>query len=1230
MQWTNEQEQAINESGSNILVAAAAGSGKTAVLVERIINKIINKKIDIDKILVVTFTNLAAGQMRERILDAIYKKIEENPENVHLQRQITLLPKANICTIDSFCLDIVKNNFFELDISPNFRIADEIELKILKQETLEELFEDKYEKQEENFLNLINTYTTYRGDENLKEIVLKIYNYIQSAPFPDRWLNEQIEKFNITEEIDFSETDWGKILYANARDDILDAILQLRDLRDKAEKEPEIPKIFVTLSEDVRKLEKVYEGNDWEELYKNLQEFFFDRWSKDKNAPEELAEELKKKRDLIKKTIEDIKKNVIIYDSETAIQDTKELYSTMRLIGNLVMEYEKILKEKKKEKNIVDFNDIEHFALSILIKNDAPSEIALKYQNKFDEIAIDEYQDSNMVQEYILTTISRKNNIFMVGDVKQSIYKFRQAMPELFLEKYATYKLKENKQETDNLKIKLFKNFRSRKEVLNLTNLVFQNIMSKEFGEIEYNEGEYLNLGAEDYPEGGNFLPELHIIETNQKEVDEDNVGAPFVGMLEGSDTTVPTRPSETGENNDIGDEPVEDVVLEAKFVANKIKQMVEEGYMVCDKEKKYRKVTYRDFAILLRSTKNSANIFEKEITSLDIPVFCDATSEYLNSFEIQAIMSLLRVIDNPESDIPQITVMRSPIGNFTDNELIKIRGKDKKVSFYNSIKQYINKEDADQEIKRKLETYLENISTWREKSKYLPLDELIWSIYIETGFYNYVSLMPNGEYRTANLKMLFEKAKQYEKTSFKGLFNFISFIDKLTITSGDMGGAKLIGENENVVRIMSIHKSKGLEFPVVFLSGTGKKFNIMDLNNDDILLHNALGLGPKFIDTRLNIKFDTLSKKAVANKSKEELIAEELRILYVALTRAKEKMIITGTEKDIEKKLLDKRELLKCYEKYNKNKINKNILKKYMRYLDFFELIYLYNEKNIENILKVEIHNQSEIINFIQKNEQNTTTCVGATSSRPPFEEKDCPNNNRAQQLQDKLNWKYEYIASTQIEAKSSVSKIKHAVDNGSSYKRNIDEASENISFSEPKFLKDEIEISPAKKGTLTHLILQKLNEKEEYTLEKIKDLIKDFIQREIITEKEAKYININKIYIFTKSDIFEQMKNAKKVYKEQPFYINIPANDIYDGDIDEKILVQGIIDLFYITQDDKIILVDYKTDYVPEGNEEVLKEKYQKQLDLYKMAIEGMMKKKVDNIYIYSTYLEKTVKIM
>ena len=1182
MQWTEEQQQAIYEKGSNILVAAAAGSGKTAVLVERIVNKIINEKIDIDKILVVTFTNLAAGQMRERILDVIYKKIEENPEDMHLQKQITLLPKANICTIDSFCLDVVKNNFFELDISPNFRIADEVELKILKQEALEELFENKYENKEKEFLELIDIYTTYRGDENLKNVILKIYNYIQSSPYPKKWLKEQVEKFNITEDMDFSQTQWGNILFNYAKEDVLDAILRTKALKEQVEREGDLPKILVTFSEDFRKLQKVYNSKNWQEMYEELQQLFFDRWAKDKEIDQELNDELKNKRDKIKEKIDSIKKNLIIYDSKTAITDVKELYHSMKLIEGIINEYDEILINKKKEKNIVDFSDIEHYTLQILIKDDKPTQIALKYREKFNEIAIDEYQDSNMVQEYILNIISNNNNIFMVGDVKQSIYKFRQARPELFLEKYDNYKLKNEKKDTDNLKIKLFKNFRSRKEVLDITNLVFETIMSKEFGEIEYDEGEYLNLGATDYPEGKDLVPELHIINTKQENDEEDT-----------------------------NEEPIENVVIEAKFVANKIKEMINNGFEVCDKEKKYRKATYKDFVILLRNTKNVANIFEKEMMALNIPVFCDATSEYLNSYEIQIIMNLLKVIDNPLNDISQITILRSMIGEFTDNELIKIRRGEKNKPYYNSLKEYIELEDAEKTIKNKIENYLEKIDNWRAMSKKVPLDELIWTIYIETGFYNYVSLMTNGEYRTANLKMLFEKARQYEKTSFKGLYNFINFIDKLQITSGDTKGAKIIGENENVVRIMSIHKSKGLEFPIVFISCTSKSFNIMDINQDDILLHNDLGLGPKFIDNDLNLKLDTLARKAIAIKEKQELTAEELRILYVALTRAKEKLIITGIEKDREKSFEDKKAILECYNGQQKRKINKNILKKYNKYLDYLELIYLYNEKNVENILKLYIHNYNEIIkdeSSIEVKERNVNNL------------KTNKNEEQEKKILEKLNWKYGYLLDTKIETKSSVSKLKNK-------KANI---TNEINFEEPKFLKDEIKISSARKGTLMHLILQNISEKENYTIEKITKLINSFVEKEIITQKEAESINTNKIYNFTQSDIFKELQKAKKIYREQPFYINVPAKLIYEQETEEKILVQGIIDLYHITENDEIVLLDYKTDFLENNNENILKEKYEQQLQLYKFAIEHAMKKKIDKIYIYSTFLDRSIKIL
>ena len=1179
MQWTDEQLQAINEKGSNILVAAAAGSGKTAVLVERVINKIINEKIDIDKILIVTFTNLAAGQMKEKILDALYKKIEDEPENVDLQRQITLIPRASICTIDSFCLDIVKNNFFEIDISPNFRIADEIELKILKQETLEELFENKYEVNDKEFIELIDTYTSYKSDENLKNIILKIYNYIQSTPYPTQWLKEQVEKFNINQEIDYGLTQWGKILYENAKEDIVDSILQFQDMLNLAEKES-LSKMTVILSEDVRKLQILNNSKNWDELYLKLQEFFFDRWSKDKEATEELNDEVKKRRDMIKVKIDGIKKEIIIYDSKLAIEDTTNMYKTMKQIENIVIEFINLLQKKKKEKNIVDFSDIEHFALDILIKDNKPTEVAKKYQEKFVEIAIDEYQDSNMIQEFILNTISKNNNIFMVGDVKQSIYKFRQARPELFLEKYNEYRLKEEKKDGDNLKIKLFKNFRSRKEVLDITNFIFQNIMSKEFGEIEYNKDEYLNIGAVDYKENNDITPEINIIDTIQDDEDTE-------------------------------DEHLESVVLEAKFVAKKINEIIKKGFLVSDKEKNLRPATYRDFAILLRSTKNIANIFEKELNLKNIPVFCDATSEYLTSYEIQIIMSLLKVIDNPHSDIPQITVLRSMIGNFNENELLEIRRNEKGKSFYTSMKEYCNCNEANEELKEKVNNYILKIDKWRKDASSLPLDEFIWKVYIETGFYNYVSLMQNGEYRLANLKMLFEKARSYEKTSFKGLFNFINFIDKLQISSGDMSGAKLIGENENVVRIMSIHKSKGLEFPIIFLCGTGKKFNIMDINQDDILLHNDLGLGPKFIDTNLNLKYDTLPKKAISIKMKQELIDEELRILYVALTRAKEKLIITGVENDFHKKMENKEMLLKCYDKYDEDKINKNILKRYMRYLDYFELILL-RGKNVPKLLKLYVQNINEILkddNIEEKSGRSIEEVLNNTE-----------HDNSS--IKEQLYWKYKYLTSTKIMSMTSVTEIKN--------KNKLAEMNNDISFDEPQFLREEIEISKAKIGTLTHLVLQNLNEKEDYTYEKLNELINRMISKGTLTLKESKFINLDKIYKFTNSNIFKQLKNAKKVYKEQPFYMYVPAKLVYDEQIDENILIQGIIDLCYIDKDDRLIIVDYKTDYVESRDEQILLDRYKVQLELYKNAIEKSLNKKVSKIYIYSTYLEKSINIL
>ena len=1202
VKWTNEQKQAIEEKGSNILVAAAAGSGKTAVLVERIINRILNDKIDIDKLLVVTFTNAAASEMRERILDAIYKKIEEDPSNIELQRQITLLNKASICTIHSFCLDVIRNNFYEINISPNFRIGDTAEIELLKQETLDDLFEKKYFEEDEDFLKLVDTYTGYRGDEPLKELVMEIYKFIQSSPFPRKWLEEKVEEFNIKDlSLDFAKTKWGKLILEEYEKNIEETILGLKNVKQDLDSNPELEKFSQVIRLDLENLELLKANLDsWDKVYELSQRFSFTKWPVDRKIQSSIKDEAKEKRDKINKKFKGIKDKIFIYTSKEAIQDLQEVYEILKLLKKVVLEFEETYGKVKLERNVIDFNDIEHLALKILLKEEdgkyVPTEVAKKYKDKFEEIAIDEYQDSNMVQEYILTSISKGNNIFMVGDVKQSIYKFRQAMPELFLGKYEKYKLKKDKTENDDLKIQLFKNFRSRENILSTSNLVFQEIMSKKLGDVEYNEDEYLNLGA-NYPDIENVdfagKTEIDVINLNKNQIEEE---------------------TEDTENN----ERIEDSILEAKYVAKKIQELINSNYYVFDKKQGYRKITYKDIVVLLRSTATLAPIYEKEIADLGMPVFSDTSSEYLNSVEIQTIISVLKIIDNPMQDIPLVTVMRSMIGGFTDNDLIEIRLADKNCNFYESILKA--QVQVSEELRIKINNFLEKIENWREANEYLNLDELIWKIYLDTGYYNYVGLMQNGKLRQANLKMLFERAKQYESASFKGLFNFINFIDKLKLSSGDLGSAKIIGENEDVIRIMSIHKSKGLEFPVVFLSSTGKKFNMQDLNKK-VLLHQDIGLGPTYTNYEKKIEYPTLAKEAIKIVTKREVLAEEMRVLYVALTRAKEKLVITGIEKDVNDSIDSKQKELEIYKDNIENKMNPNLVGKYKSYIDWIELVYLKNKD--KDIMKFNIINKKDILKDKAEEKESDIDILKEIKNRATSKE-------NMDKIKQELEWKYKYEESVELPSELSVSKIKELKNNKQrqNYNQNHNHNQE-VSFAKPNFLIEKTELTGAEKGTIMHLCLQKLNHKEEYDLEKLKRMVKSLVEKEIILPKEAESVNYNKILEFLKSDIWKEMKEAKLVEQEKPFYFNIKANEIYDVKSEEDILVQGIIDLYYINKNDELVLVDYKTDYVENNDEESLKEKYDIQLAIYKKALEKALDRKVDKVYIYSTWLARVITI-
>ena len=1244
--WTKEQKQAIEEKGTNLLVAAAAGRGKTAVLVERIIHKIIDEKMDIDKMLVVTFTNAAASEMRERILDAIYKKIEENPEDIHMQRQITLLNKASICTIHSFCLDVIRNYFYEINIPANFQIGSSAEMELLKQETLEELLEEKYIKKDENFLKLIDTYASYRGDENLKDLILKIDSQIQSSPFPKDWLEEKVEMFNLKDKLeqDFSQTIWGKILLKELKEELTEAILKLEKIEANLRKYIELEKYANVILSDINEIEKIInvinrkDENAWNQIYEATKIKDFAKWPIDKKITIDYKNEAKDARNKIRKAVNSSLEKIMVYSSKDANETINDMYPILKSLKDIILEFEEKFKENKLKKNRIDFHDIEHYALEILIKEEdgkyVPSNIAKEIQERFEEIAIDEYQDSNLVQEYILNSVSRGNNIFMVGDIKQSIYRFRQARPELFLEKYRNYSKIEEVENSNNAKgeeknenikheleemtqkgqmmqketsqmrhrkIQLFKNFRSRAEVLEITNWVFEQIMSEKLGDVEYNEEEFLNLGA-DYPENSKelLIPECHILDLEAYEANEEDE----------------KEIQEETEKNETDDEQEESQIIEknveeAKLVANRIEELLNSNFKIFDKKTKaLRKLEFRDIAILLRSTTNVAPVYEKELLSRGIDVYSDTSTQYLDSTEIQTIISLLKIIDNPMQDIPLVLVLRSPIGNFTDNELVEIRIVEQKSYFYEAMLKA--RVSVKEELRQKIDTFVNMLENWRKDQKEKPLDELIWQIYQETNYYYYVGLLNNGNLRQANLKMLFERAKQYESASFKGLYNFICFIDRLKLNSGDLSAAKVIGENDNVVRIMSIHKSKGLEFPVVFLSGTGKQFNKQDLN-DSILIHQDLGFGPKFIDSVNRIEYPTLAKEALKLKLETELISEEMRVLYVALTRAKEKLIITGVTKGFEKKCKEKEELLFLYQKQNTNKIEERLLKKYVSYLDWLVL------------LNLKAPQQEKIKFFVHKVEKSKSE--QSEENHEEVAENKKIDIKELDNIKKVLSWKYKYNVLAKVPTKTSVSKLKE-IKQKEEQDIDLEEllSKEKVhKYETPSFMvKENRTITSSRKGTLVHLCIQKLDETKEYKEQDIKNLINELVNKEIILKEEAEQIPVTGLVKYVQSDLWKELKAAKEIHKEEPFYMLIPANRIDESyPKDEKVLVQGIIDLYYINKNDELVLVDYKTDYVQKGEEQKLIDKYKEQLNLYKEALENSLGRKVNKVLIYSTQL-------
>lgn len=1290
--WTNEQLEAIKEKGCNLLVAAAAGAGKTAVLVERIIRKITDAKepVDIDKLLIVTFTNAAASEMRERIGDAITRVLDDNPGSRQLQRQLTLLNKASITTIHSFCLEVIRNNFHLVDIDPDFRIADQTEATLMKLEALEELFEDMYteENVDESFLKLVECYGGRRGDQALMDKVLYIYEFVQSHPWPQKWLDKSVEDFHIPSGSLFGESKWAMVLMGNMRVEFSGLSKLLRKARKIAEESQGLAPYITALDSDIEIIEAIEAlcsgecpERDWDGLYKAFRELEFQRLPRcGKDADKDRQEQVKNMRDEVKKRAKKIQQDIFPTDPEQSIKELKELYPLMKRLAGLVMEFGSRYADKKREKSLLDFNDLEHYCLEILTQTDEngaviPSTAAALLRDRYEEILVDEYQDSNLVQEVIINSISKKvpqvPNIFMVGDVKQSIYRFRQARPELFLEKYNSYPEEKG---FKNRKILLYKNFRSREEIINGVNFIFKQIMSRKAGELDYDDNEALKPGAvyKDLEEGNGQsggAVELHLVNAAG---DSSDYQTQFEQDTKGDDSAENAQTYD-GFENEV--EKPDDMQAEARVVISRIKELVDpsegsEGFKVFDKNtKSYRNVMYKDIVILLRTTQNWSEVFVEELTSHGIPVYADTAVGFFKTVEVQVMLSVLQVIDNPLQDIPLLSVLRSPIADFTPDDLIDIRLKDRNAPFFEAMVKLASEGEGSTAKKAKI--FLDSLEKWRNKALYMSTDELIWYLYSETGYYSYAGAMPGGVQRQANLRALFEKARQYESTSYRGLFNFINFIDRLKSSGGDTGSAKTVGENENVVRIMSIHKSKGLEFPVVFVSGCGKRFNMQDMNAS-ILLHQDLGFGPDFVDCEKRIVHSTVPKQALKYRIRQETISEELRILYVAFTRAREKLIITGLVKDAQKAAA---KWCSCADSDGIKLPEYDVLKA-MTYLDWIGPA-LARHKDCEAIRdlacigkgeldllndnstwSVQLWNKNDVVvrkNEMSKNEESILKQI------MELDTENC-DSEYGEEVMSRLGWRYQYGFLSQIPTKVSVTELKRCFGMEISEELSPPPVFAPALVKKPLFLDGEVQMSSAEKGTLLHFVMQHLeldrigreiNEgamsphEDGFTAveNEIEVQLGKMIEEEFLTRQQAAAVDTERIANFFRSPVGLRMLKAKRVNREIPFYLELNCHEVFrnfnrasmepegftsaadaladcteggmsaDG---ETVLLQGVIDC-YFEEGGKIVLLDYKTDYIPYGGEDTIRDRYRVQIEYYAAALEKILGRTVEEKYIY-----------
>ncbi|SFQ06835.1 DNA helicase/exodeoxyribonuclease V, subunit A [Lachnospiraceae bacterium XBB1006] len=1166
MKFTEQQQQVIDVRNRNLLVSAAAGSGKTTVLVERICQLVMDEQrpMDIDELLVVTFTKAAAQEMKSRLFLALQEKVKQDPENLHLQKQLSLVHHALITTIDGFCLQFIKEHFYLTDLEPGFRVMDENERMLVFEDVMDKVLTAYYEQKDPRFLAFVENYVDGRNDQRLGMFVGKVYDCAMSTPWPKEWLR------------DCMKADEGPMerLLADMKQKVEDAVNLFMMAKEEVIAYPALQPFLDHVEGELAKIQPVLTLPTYEACYPIMAGYKvanLPRASKLAEPEKEARAIAKVYRDSAKKLLEDLAKEYFFETPQEVERDKEVMKDMVDILCEMTSRFMDAFTAEKRKRNVVDFSDLEHLTLSVLYDEPGkPSKAAESYAKNFKEIMMDEYQDSNALQEAIISAIANGhgvNNRFMVGDVKQSIYRFRQAEPDLFVQKYDAYTYEESSSQ----KIDLDLNFRSRNQVLQFSNQIFEAIMQKDLGDIAYDEHASLKYGA-DYNRDMEELYHPTVCVLNQAAISEKRE------------------------------------VAEARMIGEHIKELMETSE---------RPLEYRDIVILLRS-KALAPVIVEELGKMEIPAVAMEKTGYFQSTEITTVLSFLRLVDNMRQDIPMFCVLHSPVVGLSERELAKVRGANPEVPFYEAVRCY----DENPEIKKKLEAFFSMLSEFREMARYLPIHELIKAFYERTDYADYVSFLPNGELKRLNLDILVERARAYESTSYHGLFHFLRYIDKLTKYDIDLSEGS-VNEGKNAVRLMTIHKSKGLEFPVVFVAGMGRQFNKSDIR-ESLLVSAKDHIVLRYADATMRIRKNTIFFNAMKNQMDKENLAEEMRVLYVALTRAKETLILTGTIRDYDKAM----------EKYAARIRGKQLL--YTGKLAagcFWDLILpalmarsIYTSANVVVEVVSEVPKEAEASIETLEEKLLTKKALLTPEGTPEGAEK----------IKTLFGKSYAHQEALLLPIKMSVSEIKHRfMEEVMCAAFDEEKAMEEATPFLPDFF-DEVETTNqgALRGTATHRILECIDFTNPALVhpeqEAVTACVKAVVQEGRMREEDCKLVSVAKLTTFFNTSLFASMREAaihQKLRKEQPFVMSIsPKEAGLSGADEEGILIQGIIDVFF-EEEDGLVLLDYKTDVVRE-KEELIK-RYRKQMELYKEAMERSLQKTVKKVFLYSFHLQEVIDV-